>query len=150
MPNVPYGVPVARNGTKGTARRTDAEARKALAAPDFLAGMPLHQIAKKHGVSNTTVRRWAAEIRPAISAGKEDALEVLRGAGRRAAETIVSLVDDEEGRLALAAAIAILDRIGVIKSEAVEVTGGAGAAVAIQVVMTAEERDALARDKGGE
>jgi hypothetical protein len=110
------------------------------------------QLAAEWGVAMRTVRRYIERVKTAWAAtANAEQIERRRAeldAIARAAMHQLALDGKPIGVLRGAEFLAKL--WGVEAPKRVEVTGGAGAAVAIQVVMTAEERDALARDKGGE
>lgn len=110
----------------GINRRTDAEARKIPALPDLLSGESFRAIAKKHSVSETTVRRWAADpvVREALESAKDEALSELRRGAPRAAQALVALFDSPDERVQLQAILAVLDRAGIVKgTDKLEVGG---------------------------
>ena len=132
----------------GRNRHTPAAAKRAAAIPDIVAGRSVDDIAAAHGVSNTTVRRWMAEVRDQL-------IEALGDAIAQAAERLHSGVADclarleqlrqsDDEKVALGAINSWLDRAGVVKTERREVTGKDGGAMQVQVVMSDAEAEELA------
>lgn len=83
------------------------------------------------GVDRGTVRRWRHEpdVAMALAAARrereaaaaealDDARRILCEAAPRAAQALVDGLDDDDPRVALAAAAAVLDRVGMVKGSA--------------------------------
>lgn len=83
------------------------------------------------GVDRGTVRRWRGEpdVAAALAAARreretaaadalDDARRILAEAAPRAAQALVDALDDDDPRVALAAAAALLDRVGLTKGAA--------------------------------
>jgi len=108
-----------RNGPQ----RVDAKSREAAGIADLLAGKSYALIAKKHGVSKRTVRRWAEDpaVRAAIASAKEEALEELQRVGQRASQEVARLLGSKDERVRLETLKLVFDRIGVVKTDRHEI-----------------------------
>ena len=145
----------------GAKRRADAEARKASALPLVASGLPYAEVAEAVGVSARTVTRWVAEderFREAVSVREEAGRRAVSESGdvierimRKALGRLEALVESEDERIALDAVKTAADRFGYpTVSESKAQIEASGAGVGLVVAMTAEDRDAWARRKGGE
>jgi len=105
----------------GRNRRTDAAARRAAAMPDIVAGKGASEVARLHGVSETTVRRWMLEVRGQFLDETQAAIEKIRGKLPRIVDRLLELTESADEKVALGAVNSALDRTGLIKVQRHEV-----------------------------
>lgn len=116
--------PMRRAAAVGQVGRERAVALLAAGYSDTAVG---HEL----GVDRGTVRRWRHEpdVAVALAAARreredaaaealDDARRILCEAAPRAAQALVDGLDDDDPRVALAAAAALLDRVGMVKGAA--------------------------------
>lgn len=95
------------------------DAKQNLALGLMLQGEPVATTAKAVGVTRSTLWRWTQkpEFAQALAAIQEDlrsdTRRYLRQLSRAAADELASLLEDEDSKIRLQAACAILDRAGV-------------------------------------
>lgn len=70
--------------------------RRVAAVADFLIGMPLEEVARKHGVSKTSIYDWMYKVRSHFK------LRLVPGASARPRRTRTPLVKRSTGRTASA------------------------------------------------
>jgi transposase len=124
-----------------------------LALPDILAGKGASEIAKLHGVDESTVRRWMAEIKPGLLDGEKNAIErareMLEEKTGEALERLWELTQSADQKVRLGAINSWLDRGGVVKTERREHSGPGGGAQRFELAL-AEAEAAASRKKEGE
>ena len=110
------------------------------------------------GVDRGTVRRWRHEpdVAMALAAARrereaaaaealDDARRILCEAAPRAAQALVDGLDDDDPRVALAAAAALLDRVGMVKGATAPPSASDTAAARLRRMTDAELEQELAR-----
>ena len=129
--------------------------------PLVASGMSYSDVAREVGVSVSTVSRWASSdprFREAVSVAHDAGQRAVSEAGdvierimRKALGRLEALVESADERIALDAVKTAADRFGYpTVSESKAQIEASGAGVGLVVAMTAEDRDAWARRKGGE